>query len=67
MFTEPLAFNPVPRLVSGQRYRAVILGAVFDFWVPYVLNRKEARQSALEFAGPEIYDAVDIDSVRKLK
>ena len=63
--------NPTGGLVAGRWYEATMNnGAVFTFWVPRKLTRKEARAAALKFADPhdhDIYGAEDIESVRSVK
>ena len=63
----PLPYNPSPALVAGVWYRAVILGTRFEFWVCGPLSRASARKAALEFAGEDVYDASEIESVRRIE
>lgn len=69
MTVNPCAARPAEygNLVKGCWYRAMILGSPFDFWVSRKLSRAEAREAAVEFAGREIYERDDIESVRLLK
>lgn len=63
----PNSHNITDGLVAGQWYRAVILGATFDFWVCRKLSRSQARQAALIYAGKSIYSMDEISSVRAIK
>ena len=67
MSYEIEAYNPYPALVAGQWYRAMILGTPFEFWVSRPLTRTEGRRAALDFAGAEIYDDSEIESVRRIR
>lgn len=64
---SPQVSNPYPALVAGQWYRAFILGAPFEFWAPRKLDRRTARRWARDFAGCEIYNVEDVDSVRAIR
>ena len=62
----PQACNPCPALVKGAWYRAMILGIPFVFWVAGPLGRHAARAAALEFAGDDVYEYSEIESVRRI-
>ena len=63
----PLAANPVEALFAGVWYRVTVFnGFVCDFWLPRKATRREAREAAHEFIGPEFYDPEDIETVRKI-
>jgi hypothetical protein len=57
-------------MVVGQWYRAEFFNTAFEFWVGRKLDRKEARQAAVEFACGDygdVYTDADIESVRAIK
>jgi len=67
MDEKPLPDNPTGGWVQGQFYQAIVLGSEFVFWFPRKLKRSELKTVALEFAGADVYDPGDVDSVRAIK